>query len=427
MTVCRESQTVAGLRHHGLAKELDVKSLQKRIPLAKPTLGAAERRAVDDVLQSGWISQGPKAAEFERDLSNFLHTKHSCVVNSGTSAILLALTAAGIGNGDSVIVPSLTCPASVLPAVALNADVQFVDVDISTFNMTWTNLIHGLKSNTVAVLLVHLFGLMADSQSIAKRLATKNIILIEDAALALGARRGSDYAGTVGAAGCYSFHPVKMITTGEGGAVCTNDPLFAAQIESDRSYGAARSAWSRFQDNDGEVGGFARVAYNMKLTDLQAAMGVPQLARLPGFIIERRCIAKRYLDAFADLDFLQLPGYPKNEEEHVFQAFVCLWRPHPVQQLLDNSELFERAVRSVENFRKEVSARGVGISDAAQFLPELPVFRRKSLDEARAKCPNAFLASRLAFALPIFPGMSDDEIDYVIRVVHEAAKATPKG
>lgn len=395
------------------------------LPLAKPTLGVEEERAVAEVLRSGWISQGPRVALFEEELARLLGCRFVRAVNSGTSAITLALKALGVGPGDSVVVPAFTCAATALPALTLGAHVVFADVDMATFNLTWDSVDRVLQGNTKAVVLVHLFGRMADAGGFAAKCRERGIHLVEDACLALGARRGGRAAGSVGAVGCHSFHPRKIITTGEGGAVCTDDGAIAERVERDRNYGAGVSAWERFGKNLGQLEGFSALGFNYKLTDIQAAVGLCQMARLPGFLSARRAIAARYAERLAAVPAVRLPPAPADSAEDVHQAIVCLWAPQEPEVLLGDWAALRGALASRETLRSELGARGIAFSDAAQFLPGLAVFGGSaSNQEALARAfPASYLAAKLSFALPIFPGMALDEVDTVCSAVGAAAKA----
>jgi len=394
------------------------------IPLARPTFGPQEERAVAEALRSGWVSQGPRVLEFEKALAEFLGCQHVRAVNSGSSAILLALKALGVGPGDSVAVPAFTCAATALPVLALGAEVAFADVGLATFNLAWAEAERALRPDTKAIVLVHLFGRMADAAGFASRCRERGIGLVEDACLALGAKQRGRAAGSLGAAGCFSFHPRKVITTGEGGAVATDDPAIAQCVESDRNYGAAASAWQRFQSGVGSLAGFSRVAYNFKLTDLQAAVGLCQMARLPAFLAERRRIAAAYAEALADVSGLRLPSVPADEAETAHQAVVCLWAPDEPERLLADAAALARAVASREVLRGELASRGIAFSDAAQFMPGLPVFGGSAGEEGALarRFPASFLAAKLSFALPIFPGMTAGEIARVCEAVRAGAR-----
>jgi dTDP-4-amino-4,6-dideoxygalactose transaminase len=390
-----------------------------KVPLARPFFGPEEAAAVQEVLASGWVSQGPKVERFERELAELLGCRFVCAVNSGTSALMLALRGLGIGPGDSVVVPAFTCAATAMPVLEAGARPLFADIDPATFNMTWDTIARVLEPDTKAVIVVHMFGQVTGIEIIAAECKRRKLALVEDAALALGARKGDRFAGTFGVAGCFSFHPRKILTTGEGGAVCTNDSRLAAKICADRNYGAAQTAWARFQAGDGSPRGFSRLAFNCKLTDLQAAIGLVQLRRLPQFLSQRRRIARRYAAELGSCEGLRLSSIPA-EQEHVFQAYVCTWLPAPLAALASHPGRLRLAEKSLAAFKMSLSKCRVAVSDAAQFLPELPVFERQRL---RRDCPNAYLASRLAFALPIYPALTESAIASVVGAVKRALAA----
>lgn len=390
-----------------------------QVPLARPSFGPEETEALRQVLESGWVSQGPRVEAFERGLAELLGSKEVIAVNSGTSALMLALRGLDIGAGHSVVVPAFGCAATALPVLETGARLLFAEVDPTRFNITWETIARALEPDTRAVVVVHMFGQVAEIEAIAAQCRQRNLLLIEDAALALGARCANRSAGTFGQAGCFSFHPRKILTTGEGGAICTQDPQLAARARSARNYGAAQAAWTRFQTGDGSPQGFSRLAFNCKLTDLQAAIGLVQLQRLPRFLQQRREIAKRYHLGLADCPNLTLPAWPGAVEEHVFQAYVCTWTPHSPGQLPVSAAEMTQAEESLGRFKGILSKAGIAVSDAAQFLPGLPVFGGRADNHF---CPVASAAAKLAFALPIFPSMSGQQIDRVIEGVQLAAR-----
>lgn len=387
------------------------------IPLSRPFIGAEEERAVCEVLRSGWLSHGPSVIRFEERLAEYLRCRFVRAVNSGSSALHLALKALDIGPGDSVVVPALSCVATALPVLAVGANVVFADIDLITLNLSWSAVERVLRPNTKAVVLVHAFGRMADAIGFAAQCDKRGLHLVEDACLALGATQETRQAGTIGRAGCFSFYPGKVITTGEGGAVATDDEFLAASIEQDRNYGAASSAWNRIRSAEIALRGFERPAFNFKMSDVQAAIGIVQLDRLPNLLVSRHRIASRYAEALAGLKGIALPGACDHNASHIHQSFVCLWQPVPVSRLLEDSGALDDAVSGLHRLRGNLRARGVMIAGAGQFLPALPVFRPADEDTGalRERFPYARLAEKLAFRLPIFPGMQSNEID---RVVH---------
>jgi perosamine synthetase len=388
------------------------------VPLAKPSFGPEEAAALSEVLASGWVSQGPKVEQFENRLAELIHCGSVTAVNSGTSALMLILRALDISPGDSIVIPAFGCAATALPVLEVGAKPLFADIDPATFNISWETISRVLDKNTRAVIVVHMFGRIADMETIATECKRRNLLLVEDAALALGARHGGRFAGTFGVAGCFSFHPRKILTTGEGGAVSTDDSSLAARVRAARNYGAAQTAWARFQTGDGSPRGFSRLGFNCKLTDLQAAIGLVQIERLPLFLARRVDIAVRYFNGLRDSGCLTLPSSPAEPDEHVFQAYVCTWTPENFEAMaLDHSRLLA-AEASLKSLKKALANALVAVSDAAQFLPELPVFGREDL---RSECPNAFAASRLAFAIPIFPSMTEAQIARVIESLRAAS------
>lgn len=389
------------------------------IPLARPCFGPEESEAVGQVLNSGWVSQGPKVEAFERGLAEFLGSQHVTAVNSGTSALMLALRELEIGSGHSVVVPAFGCAATGLPVLETGARLVFAEVDPVSFNVTWETIARALQPDTRAVIVVHMFGQVADIERIAAECQRRKLLLIEDAALAFGARRANRCAGTFGTVGCFSFHPRKILTTGEGGAVSTPDPELALRVRAARNYGAAQTAWTRSQTGDGSPRGFTRLAFNCKLTDLQAAVGLAQLQRVAWFIERRRGIAERYARDLAGCRNLALPPLPAAGQEHVFQAYVCTWRPQPLPQLAENPARVAEAANAVTRLKQKLTEARVAASDAAQFLPGLPVFGGSTREGA---LPIAEALSRLAFAIPIFPSMTEAQIDRVVQVVRAAAE-----
>jgi dTDP-4-amino-4,6-dideoxygalactose transaminase len=389
------------------------------VPIARPSLGVEEEQALNEVLRSGWISHGPKVEEFEARLAEYLGSARVCAVNSGTSAIMLALRAFGIGRGDSVVVPAYGCAATVLPVLETGARPCFADIDPYSYNLDWPSIEQALETDTRAVIVAHMFGQLASIEEIARECRARDLILIEDAALAFGARTAAQVAGTFGTAGCFSFHPRKMLTTGEGGAICTNDVRAAEQMASDRSYGAVQSAWKRFQTGDGTPRGFSRLAFNLKLTDLQGALGLVQLERLPEFITRRRAIAQQYQSALSQFRRLQLPATAASDPRHVFQSYVCAWHPEDLDIPKQQARDLAAAESGLSRFKTFLRTRGIAVSEAAQFLSELPVFEQAGASE---KWPRAFIASRLTFALPMFPSMTGEEISAVIAVIEESLR-----
>jgi len=379
-----------------------------KIPIARPYLDSDEEHAVIEVLKSGWISQGPRCIEFERALANFVGVKHGRAVNSGTSAIHLALLACDIQPGDGVIVPAFTCVATLHPLEHIGARPLLVDIDLDTFGLEVGKLAEAITTRTKAIIIVHLFGLAADVEEVISFASHHGLKVIEDTALGLGARLGDRYAGSFGDAACLSFHPRKMITTGEGGMVLTNSDDVAARVAELRNYGASVPAWERHRDNLFDLPVYERAGYNYKLTDIQAGIGLEQVKKLPAILQMRREIAQRYDEALADLPWLQLPQEPASRT-HAYQSYVCLLRA-------DNDSDLDAVEAVRRRLWQHLANHGIASVQGAQAMPTIAFYRRKYGWKPQDS-PVALRVDKTSVALPIYPGMTSEEQQQVIRTV----------
>jgi perosamine synthetase len=276
------------------------------IRLAWPDLGADEVAAVADVLESGHLTMGPKVVEFERELARVCDVPHAVAVSSGTAALHLALLALGVGDGDEVIVPAYTFPATANVVALTGARPVLVDVEPETMNLDVAKAAAALTPRTRAVVGVHLFGRPLDWDAL-QDVVPEDVALVEDAAGALGARHRGRPCGSLGAVGCLSFHPRKVITTGEGGAVTTRAAEVAEQVRTLRHHGQA------------EEGDFVVAGFNYRLSDLQCAVGLVQLRRLDELLAARRRLAAAYAERLDGL--VDLPA-SADGDEHGWQAYV---------------------------------------------------------------------------------------------------------
>ncbi|HYY04251.1 MAG TPA: DegT/DnrJ/EryC1/StrS family aminotransferase [Gaiellaceae bacterium] len=278
------------------------------IRLAWPDLGADEVSAVAEVLESGFLTMGPKVVEFERLLGDACGTSEAVAVSSGTAALHLAVRALGIGAGDEVIVPAYTFPATANVVVLAGARPVLVDVDPVTMNLDVDRVYEAVTARTRAVIGVHLFGRPLDWEAL-QSAVPREVALIEDAAGALGAQWRGMPCGGLGVLGCLSFHPRKVVTTGEGGAVTTSDSDLADVVRALRHHGIG--AHGPFDIPDPST--------NYRLTDLQCAIGITQLARLGELLEARRRIAEAYAERLAGT--VQLP-FADEGDRHGWQAYV---------------------------------------------------------------------------------------------------------
>lgn len=284
------------------------------IRLIRPEIGTEEIRKVSEVLKSGFLVQGKNVEKFEKKVANYLSVKYAMAVSSGTAALHLALIALGIKEGDEVVLPDFTFPATGNVVVLVGAKPVLIDIDLKTFNIDPTRIEGNITSRTKAIIPVHEFGQSADMDPILDIAKRNNLYVIEDAACALGAEYKDKKCGTMGDIGCFSFHPRKAITTGEGGMVVTNNPDVAAKVKALRNHGMT--------NKDG-IYYFEYTGFNYRMTDFQAALGWVQMKKLDEIIKKRRELAALYDSFLKGNDILIIPNVA-NGIKHIYQSYVVL-------------------------------------------------------------------------------------------------------
>jgi perosamine synthetase len=339
------------------------------VRLARPDVGEEELAEIRAVLESGQLTMGPKVAEFERLLAGAAGTRDAVAVSSGTAALHVAVLALGIGPGDEVLVPAYTFPATANVVALAGATPVLVDVDPVTMNIEPADAARRVTARTRAILAVHLFGRPARLEELPDGLA-----VIEDAAGALGARRGDRPCGSLGSLACFSFHPRKIVTTGEGGAVTTNDEALAEASRTLRHHG-----WS---DEDMPLPGF-----NYRLSDVLAALGIPQLRRLEELAAAYDRVARGYAERLQQLEGLTLPATDPGDR-HGWQAYVI--------QLADRDRVLAG-----------LRAEGVQCQIGTYALHRLGAYRDQG------DFPGADAAFERALALPLHAALTDGELDRV--------------
>jgi len=395
-----------------------------RVPIAKPYMDDDEKQAVNDVLESGWLVQGPKVAEFEMMICEFTGAKYAKALSSCTTALHLALISLGIGPGDEVLVPSFTFVASANAIEHTGAKPVFLDIDPNGFNIDVNNIEKhlgrktGQRAKVKGIIPVHLFGLCADMSSIMELAKRYNILVIEDAACALGSYYKSKHAGTFGNAGCFSFHPRKLITTGEGGMLVTNSPKISASVSSLRDHGAAISDRERHEKDGFLLPDFDRIGYNYRLTDIQAAMGIEQMRKLQWFINKRVQKAAKYDEGLRDIDCIQIPHVPEGYK-HGYQSYVIMLRD-PGCDLLppDKLEIYHNARDAI---MAKLAEKGIATRQGTSAVHRLGYYRKRyGLKDD--DFPISLQAECLTIAIPLFPQITDEEQDYVIENMHQVIK-----
>ena len=376
----------------------------KTIPIARPSFGSEEEQAVLEVLRSGWVSQGPRVTEFERRFAAYVGAPHAVAVSSCTTGLHLALLAAGVKPGDEVLCPSLSFIATANAIVYAGATPVFVDIDKATFNIDPKRIEGAITPRTKAILVVHQIGLPAALAEIAEIANRHGLQVVEDAACAIGSEyKGQRVGHPHSSMACFSFHPRKVLTTGEGGMITTSDENTAARLRRLRQHGMSMSDLARHGSTKVLIETYDEVGYNYRMTDLQAAIGLVQLQRLEGMLAHRRSLAARYSARLAFYSWLAVPHTP-SDRLHNFQSYMVRLEQHsPISRDQLMQELLDRGVSS----RRGIMA----------IHRELP-YRNEKWGEL---LPVTNLVTDNAVVLPLFTEMKEEEQDYVIESIEEIA------
>ena len=381
------------------------------VPIARTSLTEAEIQSVLGPLRSGWLVQGPMVREFEEKWSAFTGAKHSIAVTSCTTALHLSLAALGIQPGDEVIVPAFTWVATANVIEHLGAHVVFCDIDLNTFNLDAEQLELKITAKTKAVIPVHLFGLAADMNLINQFAKKHDLWVVEDAACGFGSRYHDQHVGTLGDTGCFSFHPRKAITTGEGGMITTNDGDLAERLRRLRDHGASISDLQRHVGaRPYLLADHPDAGYNQRMTDIQAALGSAQMGRAADIIAERQQLAKNYDEAFAGLPWLVTPVHIAGLE-HGYQSYPCLYQPENI-----TPESVSRINKKRNDWMDRLQQVGISTRPATHAVHMLTFYRDK-YGLKPTDFPNAYAANDCSISLPLFHGMTESEQSFVIEQV----------
>ncbi|WP_022852163.1 DegT/DnrJ/EryC1/StrS family aminotransferase [Limisalsivibrio acetivorans] len=388
-----------------------------KIPITKPYFDNCEKKGVLEPIESGWLVQGPKVEEFENLFREFTGSKYAVATTSCTTALHLSLEAMGVGPGDRVLVPAFTYAASANAVLQCGAEPVFCDIDVYSFNMTVASLKKALQlyMKPAAVMPVNMFGLCAPLPEIAEICAKERIKVVEDSACGFGAFIGDKHSGTFGDAGCFSFHPRKAITTGEGGMLVTEDPDIAAKAASMRNHGTAGSDLQRHMEGISTLPEFSEKGFNYRMTDIQASIGICQMKKAQYILGERTRIADIYRAELKGtaLSSASIPdGYT-----HGWQSCVFLYTEGEEPYSLELEDV-DRLNGRRNLLMRSLQEKGISTRQGSHAVHNLN-FYKEHYRFKREHFPGADMAEKLSIALPLYAGMTDRAIEYVINSVKE--------
>ena len=364
------------------------------VPFARPYFTGDEGAAIADVVASGWVSQGPRVGAFERAFAARVGAPDAVAVSSCTSALHLALHVSGVEPGDEVIVPSLSFIATANSVWQCGATPVFADVDPLTYNLDPAAVERAITERTRVIMPVHQLGLPADMDPILALAAERGLTVVEDAACAVGAEYRSHRIGSLGPLACFSLHPRKVITTGEGGMIAVHDPDVAARLRRLRQHAMDVSDLARHSARDVVIEHYPERGFNARMTDMQATLGLCQLEVLDEILEARQRLAERYTAGLAEVPHVD-PPYEPAYARRTWQSYAVRLRPGAP---IDRLELMRRLLRDGVATRRGVMA----------------IHREVAYAGFHAGLPNTEAADREVLMLPLFPGLSEEKQDYVM-------------
>lgn len=374
----------------------------REVPFHRADVGEAEIQAVAEVLRSGWLTMGPKTLDFELEFARVLGVKHAIAVSSCTAALHLALEAAGVRPGDEVLVPTTTFTATAEVVVYLGATPVLVDVDPVTLNLDPVDAARRITPRTKAILPVHFAGHPCDMAALLALASGRNLALVEDAAHALPAAYRGVPVGRLSELAAFSFYATKTLTTGEGGMITTSSDALAERMRLMRLHGIGRDAWNRYAASGSWHYDVLAPGYKYNLTDFQSAMGLVQLAKCDAMRDRRREIAEAYSSAFASIPQLETP--------RVEPGCESAWHLYVLRLNLDRMRIGR------DHFIRLLRASGIVAS--VHFIPlHKHTYYRETFAAGADEFPVAEREYARCLSLPLFPGMSPEDIQYVIAVV----------
>ena len=377
------------------------------VKLTSPKFDDDEIRLLEQCLNSGWVTQGPFVRQFEKRFGHRHQVEHALATTSCTAALHLSMLALGISPEDEVIVPAFTWVTSAHSAEYVGARVIFTDVEIDTYNIDPRPLESAITEKTKAIVVVHLFGLSAKMDEIMRIARKHNLSVIEDAACAVGTTYNERPVGAIGDLGCFSFHPRKIITTGEGGMVTTNRDDIAQKVKSLRNHGSTGLPPGIADTNKPyHMATFDALGFNLRLSDIQAAVGVAQMDKLDGLLTERKRRAEYYHELLQDMADLALPQAP-TRCGHTYQSYVV--------------RVKEGGMERRNQVMEALAHEGIETRPGTHAVHRLGYYRKKYKLQPEM-FPNACLCEDQTITLPLFPEMTEDDEEFVVAQLRKALR-----
>ncbi len=374
------------------------------LPLSRPSIGEREIRSVVECLKSGWITTGPVCKSFEDKFCELTGASHAISLCSATAGMHLVLLALDVGEGDEIITTSMTFASTINMIAMLKAKPVFVDIDYGTLNINADMIEEKISRKTKAIIPVHFAGAPVDMDGILKIAKRHRLAVIEDAAHAVGTYYRGIHAGGFGQIAIFSFHPIKNITSGEGGMITHSDEKLENQLRLLRFHGIERDAWKRYGKGGNPEYDIQRPGFKYNLTDVQAALGLAQLSRLNEIDSRRAELAGLYIEGLKGLKGLELPGVPDYPHVHAWHLFIV--------KILS----MDRG-----NFMEKLSQHNIGYGlhfPACHLLS----YVKKQFATGMGMLPETERAADKIISLPLFPDMKNDDVFYVCEAIREILK-----
>ena len=382
------------------------------LPFALPLIEQDDIDGVVDSLKSNWVTKGPKTVEFEKRFAAFVGAKHAIAVNSCTAGLHTALIAAGIGEGDEVITTPMTFAASANVIIHAGATPVFVDIDTATMNIDYTKIEEKINPRTKAIIPVHMAGLPCQMDEILAIARKYNLFVLDDAAHAVYTQYKGKMIGSIGDATAFSFYATKNLMTGEGGMITTNDDDLAERMRVYSLHGMSRNAWNRYAEKGSWFYEINYPGYKYNMTDIQAALGMSQLAKLDTMQTRRELIVKRYQEAFSKMPEIEIP-VDKDYARHAWHLYIIKLNLEKLS--IDRSQFIE-----------ELKEENIGTS--VHFIPvHLHPYYRETYGYKRGDLPQAEAVFDRILSLPLFPKMSDQDVEDVINAVQKVVREVRQG